>query len=74
MKYFNSQTIHYELSVILECIVFQFHHSLAMKLIDLRARQIERMGRVGHVPARERATARVSLKALSIDLSWAIGM
>ena len=32
---------------IFECIVYQFHRSLLMKLIDLRARQIERVGRVG---------------------------
>ena len=45
-------------------IVYQFHRSLAVKVIDLRARQIERVGRVGHVPARSRVTARVSLKCL----------
>ena len=35
-----------------ECIVYQLHHLLAMKLKDLCVRQIERVGRVGHVLAR----------------------
>ena len=50
--------------IILECIVYQFHRLLAMKLINLRAQQIERVGCVGCVPARSRAIARVSLKGL----------
>ena len=32
-------------------IIYQSHRSLAMKLIDLRARTIERVGRVGRVPS-----------------------
>ena len=61
-KYFNSQTIHYELSIILECIFYQLHRSLAIKLIDLRAQQIERVGRARLVSAR--AIAHISLKDL----------
>ena len=37
VDYFNSQTIDYELFSILGCILCQFHHFLAMKLIDLHA-------------------------------------
>jgi len=51
VDYFNSQTIDYELFSILGCILCQFHHFLAMKLIDLHAWQIECMRRVGCVPA-----------------------
>ena len=55
-KRFNSYPIDYELSIVFESIVYQFHRLLAMKLMDLRARQIERTGRVGSVPARSRAS------------------
>ena len=43
------ERLNYELSIILECIVCQFHRSLAMKLIDSRARLLERVERVGRV-------------------------
>ena len=54
----------FELSIILEYILHKFNRSLAMKLTDLRARQTERVGRVGRVPAHSRAIARVALKGL----------
>ena len=60
----NNQTIDYELSIALECIVYQFHCSLAMKMRDLRARQIEHVRSIGCMPARSRAIALVSLKYL----------
>ena len=44
MNYLNSQTIDYQLSIILECIVYQFDTLLVMKLLDLCARQIEHIG------------------------------
>ena len=53
--YFNSQTIDDELFILLECVVYQFRRSLAMKLIDLHARQIESAGGIRRVPARSRA-------------------
>ena len=65
-KYFNSQTIDDERSIIIKCIIYQFRHSLAMKLINLCARQVERVGHVGRVPALSRVIARVSLKGLCI--------
>ena len=43
-----------------------------MKLIDLRARQIEGVGCSGCVPACSRAIARVSLKGLDIALYYII--
>ena len=58
---FNSQTIDYQLCIILEYIVYQFDCSLGMTLIDLCARQIDRVGHVGLVSAHSRAIARVSL-------------
>ena len=48
-------------------IVYQFHCSLAMKLINLHARQIESVGRVRSMPAHSRAITRVSLKDLQIQ-------
>ena len=36
-KYFKRQTVDYELSIILQCVFYQFHRSLAMKLTNLRA-------------------------------------
>ena len=51
VKCFNSQAIDFELSIILECMVYEFHPFPTMKLIDLRARQIERPERVWHEPA-----------------------
>ena len=55
-KCFNSYPIDYELSIVFDSIIYQFHRLLAMKLTDLRARQIERTGRVGSVPARSQAS------------------
>ena len=55
------EVLNCELSIILDCIVCQFHRLLAMTLIDLCAQQIERMGRVGCVPACSQAIACVSL-------------
>ena len=52
VKYFNSHAIDYELSIILECMVYQIHRSVAIKVIDLHAQLIERAGRVELVPAR----------------------
>ena len=53
-------------------LLYKLHCSLAVKLIGLRARQIERVGRVGCVLARSRAIVRVSLKCLSMVLLGAI--
>ena len=58
------ERVNYDLFIILKRIVCQFHLSLAMKLVDSRARQIERVGCVGRVPAHSRAIARVALKCL----------
>ena len=55
-------------SIILECLVYQIRRSLAMKLVDLRARQIENVRGVACVPKRSRAIARVSLKCLQCYL------
>ena len=63
----TNQTSDYELIIILECIVFQFHRSPAMKLIDLRVRQIKCVGCAGRVPACSRAIARASLKGLALS-------
>ena len=62
MKY--CQTIDYELSIILECIVYQFHHLLVMKWVDLHSQKIEHMGCVGHVTVCSQTIMRVSLKGL----------
>ena len=48
----------------LDCIVHQCHHSLAMRVVDLRARQIERVGRAGRVPVSSRVIVRDSLTCL----------
>ena len=62
-----SNTVTWLPSRILECILYQFHRSLKMKLIDLPVRHIERVGRFGSVSARSPAIARVSLKGLHIS-------
>ena len=49
---------------LLEYIVYRCHRSLAMKLINLRAHKIERVGHVGCMLARSRAIARASLNGL----------
>ena len=43
-----------------------FHHLLGMKVLDLRARQIERIGRVERLPGRWRVIARIPLKCLHL--------
>ena len=41
---------------------------LAITLMDLRPRQIERLGRVGYVLAHSRASARVTLKCFLLTI------
>ena len=36
VKYFDSQAINYELSIVYECIFYQFHCLLAMKFVYTR--------------------------------------